>query len=245
MRVRTDHLQTRPGAARWAFGLLLVALAAALAFTPVVQAQGGGEGVLAGQVVNGTAGAAQIGAGTTVNLYLLGGELMEEVGTTVTDSDGRFRFEGLDVSVGLSYLVEAVHEDVPYSSADLLQYEEGQTELEVTVTVYDTTPDDAGVRVDLVHIFAESFGQVLRISETHLFGSGDDRTYIGEQDDEGQRLTLYVPVPDDVVGFALGTGFHKRGGTQFFVSQGAATYGPRIRVGSSNEINLIRLIPKG
>lgn len=39
-------------------------------------------------------------------------------------------------------------------------------------------------------------------------------------------------------------GMHRIGGTTFFVSQGAGTYGPRIRLGSSNEINLIRLIPE-
>lgn len=42
--------------------------------------------------------------------------------------------------------------------------------------------------------------------------------------------------------FPLNKGLHERNGTYFFVSQGAGTYGPRMRLGSSNEINLIRLI---
>lgn len=41
--------------------------------------------------------------------------------------------------------------------------------------------------------------------------------------------------------FPLNKGLHKHNGTYFFVSQGAGTYGPRMRLGSSNEINLIRL----
>ncbi len=45
--------------------------------------------------------------------------------------------------------------------------------------------------------------------------------------------------------FPLNKGLHVRNNTQFFVSQGAGTYGPRIRLGSSNEINLIRLKAKG
>ncbi|MCP4647920.1 MAG: hypothetical protein GY852_09355 [bacterium] len=44
--------------------------------------------------------------------------------------------------------------------------------------------------------------------------------------------------------FPLNKGLHQRGNTYFFVSQGAGTYGPRIRLGSSNEINLIRLKAK-
>jgi predicted MPP superfamily phosphohydrolase len=41
--------------------------------------------------------------------------------------------------------------------------------------------------------------------------------------------------------YPLNKGLHVRDGTYFFVSQGAGTFGPRMRLGSSNEINLIRL----
>lgn len=41
--------------------------------------------------------------------------------------------------------------------------------------------------------------------------------------------------------FPLNKGLHRQSNTYFFVSQGAGTYGPRMRLGSSNEINLIRL----
>lgn len=44
--------------------------------------------------------------------------------------------------------------------------------------------------------------------------------------------------------FPLNKGLYERNGTTFFVSQGAGTYGPRIRLGTSNEINLIRLKAK-
>jgi hypothetical protein len=74
------------------------------------------------------------------------------------------------------------------------------------VTVYETTGEDGDVRLDLVHIFAESFGEVLRISETHLFGSTGDRAYIGEESADGRRETVFVPLPADSVGFALGEG---------------------------------------
>jgi predicted MPP superfamily phosphohydrolase len=44
--------------------------------------------------------------------------------------------------------------------------------------------------------------------------------------------------------FSFNKGLYKEGSTNVFVSQGAGTYGPRIRLGSSNEINLIRLKKK-
>ncbi len=221
MSKRGSHSGTGPRTAWRPFQLALLALVAALVLTPVAQAQDSGTGIVEGQVVNGTAGAEQPGAGITVNLYVLRadlveedirivdlyefrGELAEESISTVTDADGHFQFEGLDTSPDSTYWVEAVYQDVPYASAGLLQYDEGQTDLEATVTVYETTEDDSGVQLGLVHIFADSLGPVLRIYEVHLFGSSDDRTYIGEQDDQGRRLTVFVPVAGDRDTFALG-----------------------------------------
>ena len=45
--------------------------------------------------------------------------------------------------------------------------------------------------------------------------------------------------------FPVNKGLLRQGDTYFFVSQGAGTYGPRLRLGSANEINLIRLISTG
>jgi hypothetical protein len=189
---------------------LLAGLLAGLLFAPAAQAQteapAAATGALQGQVVNGTAGGAEIGEGIPVTLYLVSGAEQEQIQSAVTDAEGRFAFEGLDASAMLQYWVEALYAGVSYGSAELLQFAGGQAALETTVTVYETTEDDAGVQLDLVHIFAESFGQVLRISETHLFGSSADRAYIGQEGDEGRRLTVLAPVPGDVVGFAVGEG---------------------------------------
>lgn len=43
--------------------------------------------------------------------------------------------------------------------------------------------------------------------------------------------------------FPLNRGLYERGGTRFLVSQGAGTYSLRMRLGSANEIDLIRLTP--
>lgn len=219
----------KAGTARSVFRLVLLAVVVALTLIPAVQAQNVRTGTLEGQVVNGTAEGEQIGAGLTVNLYVLGDALTDEVLSTVTDSDGSFRFEGLDTSTEAEYWVEAVYKDIPYGGDALLQYADGQTALEVTVTVYETTADDSGVQLDLVHVFAESFGQVLRISETHLFGSADDRTYIGEVNDEGQRLTVFVPMAGDVVGFSLG---EESDADRFLVVEGGLVDSEPVRPGA-------------
>jgi predicted MPP superfamily phosphohydrolase len=43
--------------------------------------------------------------------------------------------------------------------------------------------------------------------------------------------------------FPFNRGLHQQGGTQVFVSQGAGTFLTRVRLGTSNEINLLRLTP--
>jgi len=196
------HLPTH--STNWMFRVMVLALLAALVLVPMARAQG--AGILEGQVVNGTEGGAEIGAGIPVNLYLFGGNLEEQILNTETDADGRFLFEGLDTSATLEYWVEADYQGVTYGTEDLLQFADGEATLEAIVTVYETTGDDSDVRLDLVHIFAESFGEVLRISETHLFGSTGDRAYIGEENAEGQPETVFIPLPADAVGFALGEG---------------------------------------
>ena len=189
----------------WMLRAMVVAMLVVLAVALPVRAQD--AGVLEGQVVNGTEGGAEIRAGIPVSLYLFDASLEEQVLNTETDGDGRFVFEGLDTSGMLEYWVEATYQGVSYAHEQLLQFDEGQTALEATVTVYETTEDDGDVQLGVVHIFVDSFGEVLRISEIHRFGSAGDRAYIGEESADGRRETVFVPLPADSVGFALGEGF--------------------------------------
>ncbi len=44
--------------------------------------------------------------------------------------------------------------------------------------------------------------------------------------------------------FPFDRGLHEQGGTKVFVSQGAGTFLARVRLGTSNELNLLRLVPE-
>jgi hypothetical protein len=190
-----------PWSGRWPVRLAL-ALLSLLALVAAVQAQG--TGIIEGQVVNGTVGGAEPGAGLDVTLRVFQGATEVNTLQAVTGSDGRFRFEGLDTSGELEYWPEVVYLDVTYSVEEPLFLDgEGATR-SASIAVYETTDDDSGVRLDSIHMIAESFGQVLRISEIHLFGSSGDRTYIGTDGDGGQRSTLYIPLPQGAVGLAFG-----------------------------------------
>ena len=186
---------------RWL--VMALALLLVLILAGVVQAQG--EGALQGQVVNGTASGPPIGSGVPVRLDIFRGQTKTGSLETVTDADGRFSFKGLDPDPDLAYELEATYLDVPYASAEPYHFAEGQTLVEASLSVYETTDDASGLTLDSVHIIAESFEQVLRISEIHLYGNSLDRTYVGAEGGD-PRATLHIPVPQEAVGLAFGEG---------------------------------------
>jgi hypothetical protein len=183
-------------------GLALIATLGVSVLVGPVQAQT--TGVLEGQVVNGTAGGPEIGDGVTVILHVFQGELELSTLEAATDAGGEFRFDGLDTDPALEYWPEAVYLGVPYTPDEPLQFDDTGTGLAATVTVYETTTDDTNIRVDSVHMIAESFGQVLRVSEIHLIGNLGDRTYVGAEGDTGKPATVFVPLPDSAVGLSFG-----------------------------------------
>ncbi len=195
--------------------LLVVAVLLAPAALPALEvaAQAQGAGILEGQVVNGTAGGPQAGAGMAVTLrvYPRDTEVPQaqvDALETTTDASGSFRFEGLDTDTSLEYRPEVVYLQVPYTSAEPYRFDDArtpsaQTTLTATITVYETTDDDSAVDLDSIHLIAESFGEVLRISEIHLFGNAGDRTYVGRAGDEEQATTVHIPLPGNAVGLAF------------------------------------------
>jgi hypothetical protein len=122
---------------------------------------------------------------------------------TTTDADGGFRFDGLDADASLEYWPEVVYLDVAYTSAEPVQFDGGELALAATVTVYETTDDDSAVYLNSIHFIAESFGEVLRISEIHLLGNSGDRTYVGSAGEANPPTAVYIPLPENGVGLAL------------------------------------------
>jgi hypothetical protein len=186
--------------------LALAILGLAIVLVLAVTAQAQGNGVLEGQVVNGTAGAPQVGAGITVTLHVLQGDVEVNSLQTTTNAGGHFRFDELDTDAELEYWPEAFYLDVSYNAVEPYQFVADQTALQATVTVYETTGDDSAIKLDSVHMIAESFGQVLRISEIHLYGNTGDRTYVGRVGEGDQVTTVLIPLPQGAVGVAFQEG---------------------------------------
>ncbi len=183
-------------------GIAILVSVLALVTPLAVLAQG--TGVLQGVVVNGTAGGPEIGAGVAINLHVFDGSTEVQNLEAMTDAQGRFRFEGLDTDPGLEYWPETVYLGVPTSGQEPYQFEGGEEEITATLTVHETTTDDAAIRTSSVHLIAESFGQVLRLSEIHVLDNTGDRAYIGSPGEDGRPRTVFVPLPPGAVGVAFG-----------------------------------------
>jgi hypothetical protein len=170
--------------------------------SPVSLAQG--NGVIQGQIVNGTAGGGST-AGLEVELRVFQETSEGESLVATTDAQGAFRFENLQTGTDWAYLVRVIYQNVVYSTG-LLAFEPDQSELATEVSVYETTTDYEGIGVERAHIFVTISGSTLSVSELSVFANRTDRTYIGTGEVEGQRWASRFLLPDDSYALAFEDG---------------------------------------
>jgi 5-hydroxyisourate hydrolase-like protein (transthyretin family) len=167
--------------------LLLIAVLLCLVTTPAVLAQG--EGIIEGQVSNGTAGApAESVAGLEVTLYEVADGAAELVTTTTSDSDGWFRFEGLATEPDRRYRFQLEYEGIVYGA--LSGFPVDETLLRVAATVYETTASGSNIRVDRQHVIVDFVDGDAQFQELYILNNTGDRIYVGE---EGTTLRFSLP----------------------------------------------------
>jgi 5-hydroxyisourate hydrolase-like protein (transthyretin family) len=184
-------------------GRLLAILFLLLSAPVAVHAQGTersgvqGPGVIEGQVVNASSGQVPE-AGLPVNLWALDAQQQSIMQNGVTDADGRFRFEGLDVQA-YSYQVQAQYRGIDHWSA-VLAFSEGQNLLSVLVPVYDTTTSEADLSVERAHLIVDFWNGNLEVQELQILVNEGTQTYVGSG--EG-RETLRFPLPPGATGLQM------------------------------------------
>jgi hypothetical protein len=164
-----------------------------------------GQGVIEGQVVNGTANGGSV-EGLTVTLHIFSGMEEQPSQTATTDAEGRFHFEGLSTEADYGYVLLLNYGGVDYGS-DLLILSEGETTLSTPIQVYEPTDSDEAIRIERAHIFVDFQEGELLVGEMYLFSNSSDRTYIGaEEVAEGQRGTLRLHLPTGAKGLTFEDG---------------------------------------
>ncbi len=177
---------------RSTFALTLLALLLATAWTPLPQT---GEISVVGEVINGTGdGVAPESLPVTLHLF----SEMEEIETYTgaLSAGSTFHFDGLAPQAGDILVARVTYQDVTYSS-EFATFEPGQQEIELPVTIYETTDDPAAIQITQMHAFISEAGNLIQVDEYCMVGNMGDRTYVGVEDAEtGQRVTLNFSLPD-------------------------------------------------
>lgn len=154
-------------------------------------------GFIQGQLLNGTeSGSSTVGRSVTLITYL--DDIENGTKETLTDVNGTFLFEDLDMVPGYSYQVKTTFQSVDYSS-EKLEFVEGSDNMSVVLSVYDSTESDADISIMSSHVIIYVEGDSLFITEFYLFHNNSDRTYLGTpySSDVSQRETLRLSLPHD------------------------------------------------
>ncbi len=177
----------------------MASLALALLFLTASVALVGAQsptGVILGQVVNGTAGGSPPGA-VGVSVQGFKGTEALSVQTVQTDADGWFRVEGLDTGEDVMYVLSTEYLGIQYAS-DVLAFEQGASELQTTLPVYETTTSDAAISLSRIHYVIDFLDGAMDVTEVHSFSNSGDRTYIGAEPAAGEaRTTVNFVLPVD------------------------------------------------
>lgn len=204
-------------AVRWSH-IMVIAAAALLAFvagappilaappdqTPAETATPAPVGVLTGQVLNRTTN--QPLPDAPVRLRHWNMEVEQPPQATHADDQGRYRFDGLDVSAHAFYRVETDYQAVTYRS-EFVAFQPGVTQTVAALNLYETTDRPDTITVQRLHfiIMAREPG-VLSILELYQFANQADRAYVGTLNAGGQRETVRIALPPGAQDLVLQSG---------------------------------------
>ena len=169
--------------------LLVLCLSLLLLLCPSAAVSAQGEGIIEGQVINGTAGAPRQGVvGLEVTLYEVTEGSRALLETTFSDGQGRFEFEGLATGSDRTYEFQLEYQGIVYGAQSA--FPSGDTLLRVAATVYETSTSDSGIVVEREHVLIDFEAGVLVIRELCLLKNTGDTIYVGQ---EGTTARFSLP----------------------------------------------------
>jgi hypothetical protein len=136
--------------------------------------QGLQSGTVTGTISNGSDGAS-----LPINMHvtLLGYDGDQEVvaESTGLDSDGSFKFEGLEYVPGRLFFSTVIHDGLTYRS-DVAHVTSDGTPLDLPITIFETTNDPSAMRVERLHLIFDFPAEgILRVVELWVLANDSDR----------------------------------------------------------------------
>lgn len=168
------------------------------------------NGVLAGQVINGTTNKPQ--PGVELTLYGFQGEAQVERITSQADSEGRFVFKNLPTEHSITYVLEGSYDGVTYISRQPAAFTPDSAEVSIDLEVYETTDDASVLSITQLHYLISFSPGAVSIAQVFVVGNSSDQSYVGQ---DGQTFAFALPPQAVDVSFQndpLGDRFIQTGG---------------------------------
>lgn len=171
-------------------GLLGLVLALLLAL-PAVAA---GEGVIEGKLVNKTPSGGFIG-GTELTLHIYEGGTEKGQAKANTDSEGLFRFPGLDTGPAFSYDITLTYQEADYTT-EQVSFQTDPT-LSQEIDVYDATSSPQDIKISQAHTVVTTQNGEIEVLELYIVENTGLRTYVGSQavPPLGRNETIHFSLP--------------------------------------------------
>jgi mono/diheme cytochrome c family protein len=154
------------------------------------------SGSVTGRISNGSAGAS---LPVDLEVTLLGYDSDQEVVRLASspESDGSFKFEGLEYVPGRLFFSMVVHEGLTYRS-DVAHVTADGIPLDLPITIFETTSDPSAMRVERLHVIVDFPAEdLLRVLELWVLANDSDRVLI---------TPLRVALPDGATNLSFEDG---------------------------------------
>lgn len=127
-----------------------------------------------------------------ITLYGFDGQQEVVAETTLVGHDSEYLFEDIEIVPGRLFFVTFLYKGVAYQST-MAHLTQGETMLELPVTIYETTNDANQVSVDRLHLLFEFPNQgVIRVVEMWGLSNRSDRMLVSQ--DGGAVLQISLPL---------------------------------------------------
>ncbi len=154
------------------------------------------EGVLTGQIINGTTDSPLADAAVTLRLIQNDTAIGEY--TATADEEGRYEFTDLPTDPSIQYRLESLYGDIFYTSPEPATFSGGAMETSLDLNVYDTTTDASNIQVTQLHYLISVGLSDVQLVQIYIIGNDGDATYIGQ---DGQTFTFALPEQAESVSF--------------------------------------------
>lgn len=137
-----------------------------------------GTGVISGIVTNGSSG--QVVPNAAVELGIFDQTSLLDTRQTTADAAGFYRFTGVPTDTTFVFVARVTGPGGYSYSSEPSQFQPNQSGLDLPVTVYETTSDPSGVRIERVHFIVEFDAGRAYFTELIVFSLDGNRAYVGD-----------------------------------------------------------------